>query len=213
MIVCVRTISGCNPRRGELKCPESLRIMPEHPQCQRARVPSRRQRFLTARTTSRSWALAPRPAASMPAGSWWARCPPAMGMALHPGPASRSDPRKHDGRSAGRPHVDDRAAGSRRNADRARSSLCHSAWNLSLGRQRRPAPLAAASASRRAPAVRLPAALAGGGIRRARHLRDPLGNRRRRQPRPEGREGERRARHRAGPGRGRLSTACRAARS
>ena len=39
-----------------------------------------------------------------------------------------------------------------------------------------------ASAPWRAPAVRLPAALARGGMRRTRHLRDPLGNRRRRQP-------------------------------
>ena len=42
------------------------------------------------------------------------------------------------------------------------------------------------------------------GMRCARHLRDPFGNRGRRQPWAEGREGKRRARHRAGPRRGRL---------
>ena len=123
---------------------------------------------------------------------------------LHPGPASRSDPREHDGGPAGRPHGDDRAAGSGRDADRARPPLCHPARDLSVCRRRRPAPLAAPGAARRAPAVRLPAALAGGGVRRARRLRDPFGNRRRRQPRAEGREGEGRAGHRAGPRRGRL---------
>ena len=123
---------------------------------------------------------------------------------LHPGPASRSDPRKHDGGPAGRPHVDDRAAGNRWNADRARPPLCHSPRNLSLRRQWRAASVATSGASRRAPAVRFPAALAGGGLRRARHLRDPFGNRGRRQPWAESREGKRRVRHRAGSRRGRL---------
>ena len=48
------------------------------------------------------------------------------------------------------------------------------------------------------------AAFAGGGLRRTRRLRDSLGNRGRRQPGPEGGEGEWRAGHRAGPRRGRL---------
>ena len=133
-----------------------------------------------------------------------AALPAGMRHGLHPRPASRSDPRKHDGGSAGRPHVDDRAAGGGWHADRARPPLCHSARNLSFRRRRRPASFAAPGASRRAPAVRFPAAFAGGRVRRARRLRDPFGNRRRRQPRAESREGKRRARHRAGPRRGRL---------
>ena len=74
----------------------------------------------------------------------------------------------------------------------------------SLRRQRGVADFATAGASRRAPAVRLPAEFAGARIWGARRLRDPLGNRRRRQRRPRGGKGERRPRHRPGARRSRL---------
>ena len=106
---------------------------------------------------------------------------------------------------AGGPHGDAGLAGDRRHGDRTRARLCHSAWRLSVGgRQGRVAALETAGASRRAPAVRLPVEFAGARIWRARRLRGPLGNRRRRQPRAQGGQGERRPRHRAGSRRSRL---------
>ena len=123
---------------------------------------------------------------------------------LHTRPAPRPEPRQHDGGSARGPHLDAGRASDRRNGDRTRARLCHSAWRLSFRRQRGVADFATARASRRAPPIRLPVEFAGARIWRARRLRGPLGNRRRRQRRPNGGKGERRPRHRAGARRSRL---------
>ena len=67
----------------------------------------------------------------------------------------------------GRPHRADGTRSNRRNADRTRTPLYHSAWNLSLRQQRHPSSLPAPGAPRRALAVRFSAAFAGDGLRRA----------------------------------------------
>src|SRR6185437_7253351 len=86
---------------------------------------------------------------------------------LYPGSASRPHPRKHVGGLARQSHRADGARSSRWNADRARTSLCHSAWNLSLRQPRHPSSLQAPSAPRCALAVRFSAPFAGGGLQGA----------------------------------------------
>ncbi len=84
------------------------------------------------------------------------------------------------------PHGDAGLASDRRNGDRTRARLCHPAWRLSFGRRQGALRLSRPQApSRRATAVRFPLEFAGERIWRARRLRDPLGNRRRRQPWPK----------------------------
>ena len=58
--------------------------------------------------------------------------------------------------------------------------------------------------TRRARAVRFSASFAGGGVRVAGRLRDPVRNGFRREHGVDGRQGKKRARHRTGPGRSRI---------
>ena len=124
---------------------------------------------------------------------------------LHHRAAPRPQPRQHDGGSACGPYLDAGPAGDRRNDDRTRARVCHSAWRLSLGRrQGRVADFEAGGATRRAASFRLPLEFPRSRIWRAHSLRGPFGNRRRRQSWPEVGKGERRSRHRAGHARSRL---------
>src|SRR5271166_6128962 len=96
----------------------------------------------------------------------------------------------HDGGFACGAYVNAGPASDRRNGDRTRARLCHSAWRLSLGRrQRRVAAFEAAGATWRATPFRLPFEFSGSRIWSAHRLRGPLRNRRRRQPRPESGQG------------------------
>ena len=98
---------------------------------------------------------------------------------LHYRAAPRSEPRQHDGGFAGAPYVDAGPACDRRNGDRTRTRLCHSARRLSLGRrQRRVAAFEAAGATWRAVAIRLPVEFSCSRIWSARRLRGPFRNRR-----------------------------------
>ncbi len=124
---------------------------------------------------------------------------------LHHRAAPRPQPRQHDGGSACGPYLDAGLAGDRRNGDRARARLCHSAWRLSVGRrQGRVADFEAGGTTRRAASFRLPFEFPRSRIWRARDLRGPFRNRRRRQSWPEVGKGERRSRHRPGHPRSRL---------
>ena len=109
---------------------------------------------------------------------------------LHHRAAPRPEPRQHAGGSACGSYVDAGLAGDGRNGDRARARLCHSAWRLSLGRRQGSlAAFEAAGATWRAAPFRLPVEFSGSRIWRARRLRGPFGNRRRRQPRSESSQG------------------------
>ena len=95
-------------------------------------------------------------------------------------PASRSKTRKHDGRTSCGPHGDAGCSGRRRHAGRARPRLSQSTGYLSGNRGRHSALVEAIRAPWRTHALRLLPALVGRGLRRARHLCDPLRHRYRR---------------------------------
>jgi hypothetical protein len=145
-----------------------------------------------------------RPAGSTPAGSWW-RAARRYRHGLHPGPASRSDPRKHDGGSAGRPHASMtvRQAADGMPIEREHLYVIPPGTYLSVGDGALRLSQPQARHGARLPFDFLLHSLAEeyGGARR---LRGPVGHRGRRQPRAEGDQGKGRPRHRAGPGRGRL---------
>src|SRR5271165_919295 len=93
----------------------------------------------------------------------------------------------HDGGFACGAYVNAGPASDRRNGDRTRARLCHSAWRLSLGRREwGVAAFEAAGATRRPTPIRLLVEFFGSRIWSAHRLRGPFRNRRRRQSWPEG---------------------------
>ena len=73
------------------------------------------------------------------------------------------------------PYLDGSLAGDRRNGDRMRARLCHSAWRRSVGRrQGRVADFEAGGSTRRAASLRLPFEFPGSRRWSARDLRGPF---------------------------------------